>query len=384
LGWFREDTLMVVKRRKLGYFETTAYKQRIANLAKANRARLTGRAQCTARIPVQRQVHADRAPPIVKPPEPREIPEVSDDEFRKVVSRRRGLLSNEVMDQRFDFAFSHTKWTDLRAFTESHLRVFGDEIPHQFAVSTLGGERRYLYGRAKWLWRGERERVTIFGVIGADFRSELRFAYGEVDGPVYLRELVLPFVEEADAELGRLGYVFYHDGVLVHTAWETVKVLELLMHLMRGWPPWSSDLNPIEPFLSLTLKRVLQRRPRWREEFEAMAREEWEKVATLERVSEAAEQFLPRLELVRQLGGGDSLPYSDGYRLRDVEVRLLRRVHQPEVVIDRELDERLRALTNDGDRRWTWIGRLTGLGRERVKNRIAFLTAWSFFYAHRA
>jgi hypothetical protein len=367
---------MVAKRRKLGYFDTNTYKQRMANLELANRALADGRARSGGRSYRRRQMHADRAPPIVKPPPPREIPEVSDDEFKRAVSHRRSKLSPEVMDQRFDFASSQM-YTDVFAFTEAKLRVFGDEIPHLFAVSTLDGERRYLYGRASWLWRGERERVTIFGALGADFVPDLQFAYGRVDGPTYVRELVSPFVEEADAALGRFGYVFYHDGLLVQTASASVEALQELLLLMRGWPPWSSDLNPIEPFLALTLRRVLRRRPRCREEFEALAQEEWRKVATPERATAAAEDFVPRLRLVRQLGGGDSLPYSVGYRLRDVEVRLLRRVHRPEVVIDDELDRQLRAQQFQRPCQWTAIGRSTGLGRERVKNRIAFLLGWS-------
>jgi hypothetical protein len=173
----------------------------------------------------------------------------------------------------------------------------------------------------------------------------------------------------------------YHDGLLVHTAME--EELRRLLLLMCGWPPGSGDLNPIEPFLSLTLRRVLQREPRSRSEFEELAREEWRKVATPERVSAAAEDFLPRLRLVRQLGGGDSAPYSVGYRLRDVEVRLLRRVHQPEVVFDDELDRRLRSLQFQLPGQWSAIGRLAGLGRVRAKNRIAFLRGWMALCASR-
>jgi transposase len=53
-------------------------------------------------------------------------------------------------------------------------------------------------------------------------------------------------IDECDALFGRGNWRFMQDGAGCHTGAETMATLSPLVHLMRGWPPNSPDLNPNE------------------------------------------------------------------------------------------------------------------------------------------
>jgi hypothetical protein len=296
------------------------------------------------------------------------LDEVSDDDFKAVTCTKNPLTEDE-MDARFDFADAHLELDAFVAASSGLTRVFADETWRILPVS--GG--RYLHGVSAWCWRGEREHVTIFGAIGErGFVSKLRFAYGVFDAAAFAG-VAYELAAEADAAFGPFRYLLYLDGSGPHVALPAVAELRRRLLLMRGWPAHSFDLNPIEPFLKLLMRRVLRREPRTRAELEEFAVEEWAKVATAERVSEAVGAFLPRLRLVRQLGGGDSGPYSEGHRLVAVQLELLRRVRAsaPARVDDQRLTAL--ALTLRGPRKWHVVGRRCALSPSRVKHRAEFL-----------
>lgn len=97
----------------------------------------------------------------------------------------------------------------------------------------------------------------VFAIICDSELSDLIIMRRDMDAAKYAKsyidasQMALPHVWQP-------GRISQQDGAKIHTAKKTIKFFEDYgIDLIRDWPPYSPDLNPIEHFWGLLQKRLL-------------------------------------------------------------------------------------------------------------------------------
>lgn len=149
-------------------------------------------------------------------------------------------------------ATARAAWRDDARALRGEDLVFVDE-------SGVATNMARLYGRAP---RGQRaggavphgrwERLTILGGLTLDGLTACMSVEGAADTPV-----MLAFVEHVLVPALRPGQVVVLDNLSVHRAARVRRLIEAAGCTLRFLPPYSPDLNPIEPAWS-KLKTLLR------------------------------------------------------------------------------------------------------------------------------
>jgi hypothetical protein len=110
----------------------------------------------------------------------------------------------------------------------------------------LASERAVRGGRVC----GSRKVRTVNDGLRGDwqeYKSKLFIIEGSLNQDRYIAMLEeIHLIDERDALFGQGNWRFMQNGASCHTGMETMATLSPLVHLARGWPPNSPDLNPIE------------------------------------------------------------------------------------------------------------------------------------------
>lgn len=127
-------------------------------------------------------------------------------------------------------------------------------------------------------------RVAVWGAIGVGFKSHLVIlpqhnTEGEafrLTADSYVRRCLSTVAKQ----LITGNRVFQHDGARPHIASQVGLYLERKeIKVLKHWPPYSPDLNPIEELWSLMNARVADEHPTTQQELEACAAKVWNRFA---------------------------------------------------------------------------------------------------------
>jgi hypothetical protein len=145
-----------------------------------------------------------------------------------------------------------------------------------------------------WFWRrkGEYEEgafveaekfaqsMMVFGAIGKGYKSKLFIIEGSLNQGRCLAMLEeIHLIDECDALFGRGNWRFMQDGASCHMGAETMATLSPLVHLVRGWPPNSPDLNPIETVCGWMKHAVHLQRAETLADFRRIVQDVWDSMA---------------------------------------------------------------------------------------------------------
>jgi len=140
-------------------------------------------------------------------------------------------------------------------------------------------------------------QCKVWGVIGVGVKKLIFLPEGTVNARSYVADCLLPSKRTL-----RSG-VFMHDGARAHTAYYTSHWLDANgVKWLKGWPPRSPDLNPIENLWAIACKRVAMRQPLCKEELARFMKEEWDAVPQT-MVDDLVLSFKGRLQECVRLGG---------------------------------------------------------------------------------
>ena len=100
-------------------------------------------------------------------------------------------------------------------------------------------------------------QVMIWACVGVGHKSEL-FRFEETcNKETYMRLLTDNGIfAKLNAKFGEKQYVFQQDNAPPHVARQTLAWLEEQTILLKGWPPHSPDLNPIEILWAITKAKI--------------------------------------------------------------------------------------------------------------------------------
>ena len=143
------------------------------------------------------------------------------------------------------WAREHRGWTlfsDESRFTVDHndgrIRVWrhrGERFHPQFAVA----HNRWGAGS-----------VMIWAGISSEYRTDLHVVQGNVNGPYYLENMVIPIVVPL-ATRQNPNFLFMDDNAPAHRARLVQNALIQNNVVRMEWPALSPDLNPIENLWSI-------------------------------------------------------------------------------------------------------------------------------------
>jgi transposase len=120
--------------------------------------------------------------------------------------------------------------------------------------------------------RQTRVKVLIWGSIGYNFKGPLVMSTNSVKSETYQKDL-LPVLLKA---IKGKGKVLMQDNARPHTARTTMDFLEKRrVTLLKGWPPYSPHLNPIEKLWALIHRKVAELQPKTQEEIRTHVEKVW-------------------------------------------------------------------------------------------------------------
>jgi hypothetical protein len=126
----------------------------------------------------------------------------------------------------------------------------------------------------RWIWRhkydtgpsvslakkAHPEKVMIWGAIGKNFKSKLKFIEGSVTAESYCSEIltVTEFRLDADKIYGVDKWVFQQDNAPSHIALNVIQSLDFIdQAFIEDWPPYSPDLNISEMVWAIMKKESI-------------------------------------------------------------------------------------------------------------------------------
>lgn len=141
--------------------------------------------------------------------------------------------------------------------------------------------------RREWVFEGESPsprkyqkraeiKLMIWGAIGLNFKSELRFIEGSMDATQYQQTMLQVIVK---AFKRRKNCYFMQDNARPHSARSTAKFLSDAGIKTLEWPAYSPHLNPIEKLWNHIHFLIAKRRPRDVDDLKAKAQEVWDSLS---------------------------------------------------------------------------------------------------------
>jgi DDE superfamily endonuclease len=218
------------------------------------------------------------------------------------VQRHEHAFTAEDLRRRISFAEGYSRWTkdDWRRVMWSDHTLFTLDYQSREYVTRPPGrafdpefldEQPRLQG-AVWLW----------GCFCAGGLGHAELYEGTLDAVQYQRILSLNLVRSAHVFWPRGQWWFQQDNATPHTAgtsraWFHTHGVDLI-----DFPPWSSDLSPIENLWNDLKRRVNAHHPRTMEELEFWIGKEWE-ATELDFCESACLSMPERLQLVQASKG---------------------------------------------------------------------------------
>jgi transposase len=188
-------------------------------------------------------------------------------------------------------------WSDHTLFTLDHQgREYVQRPPGKACDPKYLGQEERLEG-AVWLW----------GCICADGLGHAELYEGTLDARRYQSILALNLVKSAHTFWPTGQWWYQQDNASPHTAgtsraWFHSHGIDLI-----DFPPWSSDLNPIENLWNDLKQRVYAHHPKTMEALEHWIVEEWQ-ATDLNYISHICLNMPQRLQLVLA-NKGHKIPY---------------------------------------------------------------------------
>jgi transposase len=218
------------------------------------------------------------------------------------VQRSEHAFTEEDLRRRIAFAEGYSRWTEAdwsRVLWSDHTLFTLDYQSREYVVRPPGHayDEEYLKPQerlqgAVWLW----------SCFCAEGLGHAELYEGTLDAVRYQRILALNLVKSAHTFWPSGQWWYQQDNASPHTAgtsraWFHTHGVDLI-----DFPPWSSDLNPIENLWNDLKRRVYAHHPKTMEELEYWIGREW--VATDLHYCKRACLSLPnRLQLVRDNKG---------------------------------------------------------------------------------
>lgn len=191
------------------------------------------------------------------------------------VRRREHVLTEEDLRRRISFAEGYSRWTEddwSRVLWSDHTLFTLDYESREYVMRPRGrafdpefvDEQPRLQG-AVWLW----------GCFCANGLGHAELYEGTLDAVKYQRILSLNLVKSAHTFWPSGQWWYQQDNASPHTAgtsraWFHTHGVDLI-----DFPPWSSDLNPIENLWNDLKRRVYAHHPKTMDELEHWIAKEW-------------------------------------------------------------------------------------------------------------
>ena len=209
-----------------------------------------------------------------------------------ILQRKRRIAFAEGYSRWDEDDWSRVLWSDHTLFPLNYqTRQYVMRPPgHAFDPEYIGVKEKKE--GAVWLW----------GCICAKGLGHAELYVDTLDAAHYQRILKLNLIKSAHTFWPTGQWYFQQDNASPHTAGTSQVWFHNHGITLLDFPPWSSDLSPIENLWSDLKRRVYAHNPRTMEELEDWISKEWQ-ATKLNYISHICRSMLHRLQLLRENNG---------------------------------------------------------------------------------